>query len=301
PPTPAPPPPSSASRSQGRVRLVQLWNDGQLLVSTEPGTLSAWHVTNKAAAFCFAVDIAAEIHDHTTTVQQQQQRNQSSSFDATTVIITTASFTVRSPQVLSSLSPVAHVVRFVCRDEEYKHYYVATDRHVLVLSSIGAVLSVLWVEGTNPFDPNTPTQPAIAASTIPSAGLTSTFSTRTFSTRSNGALGSAVLSSQTLAEPITSIAYCNFKCHSSINVLLCGHANGCASVWTVFSDVSPSSPSIRSIRFHSCLAVEKGTAVTSIAPVMETSMVIFGLSGGGVVVLGLPPNVVVEGGESGAN
>ncbi|CUE73475.1 Hypothetical protein, putative [Bodo saltans] len=300
PPTPAPPPPSSASRSQGRVRLVQLWNDGQLLVSTEPGTLSAWHVTNKAAAFCFAVDVAAEIHDHTATVLQQQ-RNQSSSFDATTVLITTASFTVRSPQVLSSLSPVAHVVRFVCRDEEHKHYYVATDHHVLVLSSIGAVLSVLWVEGTNPFDPNTPSQPALAASTIPSVGLTSSSASASFSTRSNGALGSAVLSSQTLVEPITSIAYCNFKCHSSINVLMCGHANGCASVWTVFADVSPSSPSIRSIRFHSCLAVEKGTAVTSIAPVMETSMVIFGLSGGGVVVLGLPPNVVVEGGESGAN
>jgi hypothetical protein len=291
----------AASKSQGRVRLVRMWSDGQLLVSTEPGTLSGWHLTNKAAAFCFAVDVAAEIAEYTTQQQQRMlQRHQvSSSFDAANALMPTASFTIHSPQIAASLVSVPHAVRFVCRDEQHKHYYVATDRHVLVVSSIGAVLSVLWVEGTNPFDPSTPTQPAAlgSASAVPSPGLPS--SSASFSTRSNGALGSAILSSQTLSEPITSIAFCNFKCHSSINVLICGHANGCASVWTVFTDVTPSSDSIRTIRFHSCLAVEKGTALTSVTPVMETSMVIFGLQSGGVVVLGLPPSAVAEG-EGGA-
>jgi hypothetical protein len=114
------------------------------------------------------------------------------------------------------------------------------------------------------------------------------------SARSSGAQASTVMASQTLESSISCVSLVDFTCHSRVNVVLCGHVNGCMSVWSVRTELDPTAPRVRELEFQCAIVVEKGTAITALLAQMELSQMVVGLTNGEVICFGLPQGLFSE-------
>ncbi|KEG11190.1 WD repeat and FYVE domain-containing protein 3-like [Trypanosoma grayi] len=123
-------------------------------------------------------------------------------------------------------------VQNIARDEQRKHYFIATEYHLLQLSSDGTVLTLVDVR-----------------------------SRISKLTQRSGNPGPCV---EGVVSPMRSVEYLNFESHSNANILLAGHGNGTLCFWAVEAVKAVESASLYTIRNFYSSVVDTDSAITAI-------------------------------------